>query len=257
MKKMFVIAGVFAFAFCAFSQEFATFSDAHKAGMAAYKAKDYAKMQEIYANWNKKASSDYQKWCCFYFESRAFREMKKWDDALKVADAYISSNPVENNKFEALFVKGLIYIGKGDDASAIPCFEEAIKSGKLLASSRLQAYRNLIYASYRQRKFDLCADACRQLLAGAKGYDLEFAYNFGTTALCDAKKFSECEQMSKEGLAIVKNPEFRATLLYNYAQSLLSRNEEDEAMKYLQECVKLAPNTWRAKTAKKLLQDLE
>jgi predicted Zn-dependent protease len=55
----------------------------------------------------------------------------------------------------------------------------------------------------------------------------------------------------------LKNDYNKHMINYLYAQVLLKADNEDEAVKYLQEAIKLNPKGWRSNNAKKLLQDLE
>ena len=259
MKKLFVFAGVAMFALSAFTApEFANFLDMKKAGEAAQKAREFEKMREIYASWRPKATSTYQKYTCFFGESRALREMKKFDEAMKVTDDYIASNPPSIDKSSALLVKGVIFTAQNKISESIPAFESVLKEKEMHGYVKDQTYSNLIYNYWYTKQFDKCVELANTVISAGNGPVVEHAYMWASMSLFDGKKFAECEKLSKAALdVVVKNKSYRAKIAFNYAKCLLERDEEDEPVKYLQECIKLEPNSWRANEAKKLLQELE
>ena len=259
MKKLLLFAGVVSLALSTVAApEFADFASMSKAGAAAQNAKEYEKMYEIYSSWVPKASSDYQKYVCFFGVSRALREMKKFDDALKVTEEYIVANPPSVHKSAALLVKGVIYVAKNENDKALAAFEDVLKEKEKHDYVIYQALGHVMHLSFVGKNFDRCVEAANQLIAsGGKWGNIEHAYYYATTALLDGKKIAECEKLSKDALAVVKGSAYKARISYNYAQCLLQREEEDEAIKYLQECVKLEPKSWRANNARKTLQELE
>ena len=259
MKKSLLFAGAVSLMFSAVAApEFADYSSMNKAGIEAQKAKEFEKMFEIYSSWAPKATSDFQKYNCFFGASRALREMKKFDEAMKLTDEYIASNPPSIHKSAALLVKGVIHVAKNENDKALVAFEDVLKEAEMHDYVKYQALGHVMYQYFSVQNYERCVEAADKLIAteGKLG-NIEHAYYYATTALLDGKKFAECEKRSKDALAIVKNPAYKARISYSYAQCLLQREEEDEAVKYLQECVKLEPNSWRARNAKKTLQELE
>lgn len=259
-KILFFSVAVLFTAVASASTEFATFQEAHKVGAAAAQAKDFAKMQAVYAAWRPKAVTDYQKWVCAFNESKALREMKKYDEALKVVDAYLNPPPPAANKAGMLFVKGLIFIAKNEPAKALPLFDEALKISefKVYDSMYQQCYSNYIFQSFLLKEYEKCiavADsACKN---GVTGVFRENALVYKAEALFALKKYDECGKLLKEALPELKNKYLLHIANYCYAQVLLQGDNEDDAIKYLQETIKNSPNGWRAKAAKKTLQELE
>lgn len=258
MKKLFCFAGAAVFAMTAFSApEFANFQEMKKAGEAAQKAKEFEKMREIYASWRPKASSDYQKYTCFFGESRALREMKKFDEAMKVTDDYIATNPPSIDKSAALLVKGVILTAQNKMAESVPVFESVLKEKEMHGYIREQAKSNLVYSYWVIKQYEKCAEFAQLIVASEKGACQEHAYFWTVMSLYELKKYAECEKLAKTAYSVVKNNSYRAKIAFTCAQCMLERDEEDEPIKYLQECVKLEPESWRGKKAKAQLQELE
>ena len=258
MKKVFVFAGAAIFALTALAApEFASFQEMKKAGEEAQKAKNFEKMREIYASWRSKASSTYQKYTCFFGESRALREMKKFDEAMKVTDDYIATNPPSIDKSAALLVKGVILTAQNKMAESIPVFEAVLKEKDMHGYIREQAIGNLIYSYWYTKQYEKCAEFAQTAAASEKGSYKELAYFWAVMSLYELKKYEECEKLAKTALSEVKNKSYRAKIAFACAQCMLQRDEEDEPIKYLQECVKLEPESWRGKKAKAQLQELE
>lgn len=262
MFKKFTVFAVAAI--CAVSSlsgaELNSFPEVQKAGMAAYNAKDYAKCYEIFTAWSQKASSDYQKYFCFFWQTKSLRNINKLDEALKITDEYIKSNPPDQHKAAAQFVCGLIYVSKNEAAKALPFFEESLKSSEFLKSNSemyRQSCQNLICQSYYTRNFEKCAAAAEKYMPCFPAELQETPKVFRLLALYELQKFEECGKVAKELLPTLKNDYNKHMINYLYAQVLLKADNEDEAVKYLQETIKLNPKGWRSNNAKKILQDLE
>ena len=243
-------------AFAVSAQEFASFADMQKAGQAAEKAKDYEKMRVIYGAWYKKATSDYQKWVCVFGETKALRQMEKYDDALKIIDDFIATKPNASDWAMSLFVKGLVFLSKGDINTSIKFLEESLAMQKLPGYAIEQAYRRLAELYYRTKQYDKCIDASKKVLDNPKWYREE-TYYWYASSLFDLGKNDDCEKILKDALPVVKQKMLRQQIVYFYAQLLLKQDNEDDAVKYLKETVELIPKSWRADAAKKILAEFE
>lgn len=262
MFKKFTVFAVAAI--CAVSSlsgaELNSFPEVQKAGMAAYNAKEYDKACEIFKAWTPKAATGYQKWFCFFWQTKSLRNLKKYDDALKVCDAYIKSDPVVQDKAGANFICALIYVSKNESGKAVPFLEEAINCPEFktkYAEMHRQACDTLVAQLYFLRNYDKCVAAADKVIPAIPAELQEQAKVYRALALFDLKKFSESEKAVKELLPTLKNNYNKHMISYIYGQILLKADNEDEAVKYLQETIKLNPKGWRSNAAKKLLLDLE
>ncbi len=244
---------IFALGSVAFAADYSSYSEAAEAGAAAYKAKKFEDMRSAYAQAKKFATSDHQKWHSATFEIRACREMKKWDDALKLADEYLAGNPPENLKAATIFVKGLIFNSKGDHDKGTLLLEEALACSDLFGYIKEQAMFIVMQHYYTKQEFDKCIDRATKIIAdkASPKSSVEYARFYIAQCKLDQKKYEECEKVVKEYAPLVEMPSIKARMTYIQAFLHLQKGENEEAVKCFEECIKNEPNGWRATNAKK------
>lgn len=241
------------FGFAAIAADYSSYAEAADAGAAAYKAKNYEAMRSAYAQAKKLAGSEGQKWNSVFFEVRACREMKKWDDSLKLLDEYLAGNPPENLKAAATFVKGLVFNSKGDSAKGAALLEESLACSELFGYMKEQANFIVMQHYYQKREFDKCIDMAEKIIADTKNpkSSIENARFYIVQSKLDQKKYEDCEKLVKEYAPLVEMPSIKARMTYIQAFLHLQKGENEEAVKCFEECIKNEPNGWRATNAKK------
>ena len=258
MKKLIFagVAGIMFGSLAVCAAEFSTYQEAEKAGKAAFKAKNYPVMRESFAQAKKLAKQDGTKWDALYQEVRACREMKQWDDAIKLLDEYLAGKVQDRYKGAAIFVKGLVYKSKGEMAKGTALLEDSLSYSGLMNYMKNQAAAEVLNYYYRQKMYDECISRAEKIIADGKAGKavIESARFYIVQSKYDQKKFEECEKLLKEYTQLVESDPVKSRMAYVQALLHRDRKEVQEAIKYFELTIKYEPNSWRVPSAKKYIE---
>lgn len=259
MKKILLSGIVLGLLGTVSAAEYASYSDATKAGAAAFKAKDFKTMRSAYIQAQKLAESDYQKWDSLFFEIKALREMKNWDDALKLIDAYLAGDNAANLKAGMTFVKGLIFNSKGDSAKGTELIEEALKCPDLYDYMKEQAYRIVMGDLYQKRNLDKCIEYAQKALAEQKLHKsaIDSAKFYLTQSKFDQAKYEEAQKLITEYAPDMQSDYYKARFAYIQAFIHARNTEYEDAIKQFELVIKHEPKGWRAVQAAKQIKRLQ
>ena len=260
MNKL-LISGIAlcAFASTAFATAYSSYAEAFAAGIAAQKAKNFETMRTAFAAAKNLTDADSQKWSCLFHEVKACREMKKWDESLKLIDGYLAENPQESYKAAMIFVKGLVFNSMGDTDKGTALLEEAIASKELFGYMREQANFIVVHSYYQKKNLDKCIASAERILADTASpkSSIENARFYIAQCKLDQKKYDECEKFVKENASKVEAPGIKSRFAYIQASLHLQKQEYESAAKCFEEVLKLEPNGWRAINAKKQIEKIK
>ena len=259
MKKILltgITLGLFGIASAA---EYNNYADAFNAGSNAHKAKNYQTMRSAFEQAKKLAKTDGEKWNALFFEIKALREMKKWDDSLKLLDDYLAEKNPERFKFAMIFVKGLVFNSKGDPAKGAALIEEALKCPELFGYMKEQAQNILINYYYQQKDYDKCAARAETVISEGKSGKpaVDSARFFLAQCRYDQKKYEECRKLVKEFTPIVEAASLKSRMAYLQAQLHRLNSEYEDAIRQFELSIKYEPNGWRAADAKRFIKKLQ
>jgi tetratricopeptide (TPR) repeat protein len=216
-------------------------------------------MRSAYIQAQKLAESDYQKWDSLFFEIKALREMKNWDDALKLIDAYLAGDNAANLKAGMIFVKGLIFNSKGDTDKGAELIEEALKCPELFGYMKEQAYFVLMNHFYQKRNLDKCIEYAKKAIADTtlNKTVITSAKFYNTQCTLDQAKYEEAQKLITEYAPDMQSDYYKARFAYIQALIHARNTEYEDAIKQFELVIKHEPKGWRAVQAAKQIKRLQ
>ena len=259
MKKFLLSTVILCLAGIVCAAEYSSYQEAVKAGEAALKAKNYEAMHSAFVQAKKFANSDFTKWNATFFEVKALREMKKFDDSIKQLDEYLAGENPENLKAAMNFVKGLVLNSKNEKAQGTELIEKALSCNELFQYMKDQSYSILMNYYYSNKNFEKCAECAKKAIADQKSLKEvhDTARFYYVQSLFDQQNFDECEKYLKEYTPLALSNGNKARMAYIYGCLLKNSEEFEEATKQFELAIKYEPNGWRSINAKKFIKAMQ
>ena len=165
------------------------------------------------------------------------RQQRHWETTYDLFDHALKVDP---NNWLAHDMVGLVYWGRGDDASAIPHFERSIR----LNPRHPNAHHHLALSLSRLGRYDEAIAQFRNALE--INPDVPITHLMLAVTLTDAGRYADAEPHFREAVRLVPGSAMGWVL---WGDALLSQGRREEAVEKLKEAIRLAPDDPAAREA--------